>query len=165
VFYRLKSGKVLNRITMAMQALQIKYPAFISAELISAGAFVKTREHLLLNVIKDTDSVTNRYALMGDIGAPDSLIMVLPIFNETDLDEAVRELGSKVKGMKLKSSIITNVIVGSLCFRRFDNAYSIQHRTLVREHNMVPRPTTSYDDTENIKKKYGMRGELLELGT
>ena len=63
--------------------------------------------------------------------------------HEGDIEKAKAEL-SKTKGIKLSAAIVTELVVGKLCVRRFDNAYSLQNNTLTEEFGETPLPKTGY---------------------
>ena len=67
----------------------------------------------------------------------------LPVFREGEL-EMVKENISKTKGIDLSSAVVTESIIGGICFRRFDNAYSSQSKTLTERFGERPSPKPSY---------------------
>ena len=97
--------------------------------------FYKTRYNLLLNIIKDTKRPVSRYALVGDIEIPFGVILMMPVFEDDDIDKIQKEM-LKTKGIEIKYGIITRILLGRFCYRLFDHAYSVQHKVLTEQFNI-----------------------------
>ncbi|MGC9157104.1 MAG: hypothetical protein ACP5GD_02895, partial [Candidatus Micrarchaeia archaeon] len=51
---------------------------------------------------------------------PYGMVMLLPIYIDGDLEKAKEELLQKVKGIKIRASIVTHILIGDLGTRKFD---------------------------------------------
>jgi hypothetical protein len=109
-----------------MQKLPIKYVAVIFLKVSYPKPYYKNIRHLMNTIIKNTSRHINRFALVGDVGLPVGGIFLLPVFEEADLEKAVKDLSS-LRGADVKTSIITKTLSGNLCYRKFDNSHSIQY--------------------------------------
>jgi hypothetical protein len=81
---------------------------------------------------------------MGNIESPDGVMYIAPIFKDGDLEAITRDLTNTVEGIELHSLIVSDVIVGELCYRRFDNLYSSQYLSLVKRKSIEPRERINY---------------------
>jgi DNA-binding Lrp family transcriptional regulator len=132
-YYRLLQSGIIKRITITMVNLPIKYTTMFSLKIFNYAGFYDTRKWLLNDIIADPLTPTNKYSLTGDIGSPFSILLFLPVFKEEDLTTK-NELISRIKGIKSSVHTVTKIF-GRLCFRRFDNSYSVQSETLAKLYN------------------------------
>lgn len=115
----------------------MKYNVIFLSQVIHAKLDTITRPYLLLDIYKDIPRPTSKYVYASNIGIPVGGFLVLPIFNDDEIQTYTEGLRKWVKGIELETLIITNVIVGSLCYRKFDNHYSRQYRLLVEEYRKL----------------------------
>jgi len=73
----------------------------------------------------------NKYAFVGDIGSSLGTIMFQPVLDEND--NAVDQINGSVRGIDIDTLVITNILVGTLIFRRRDNTDTSQYEILI-EH-------------------------------
>ncbi len=146
-YYKLVESGILKRITISLQDLPIRYVAAIFIKITDMELYYGTRDSLLMSIIDRSDTHINRYVLAGDIATPFGVLMLMPVFGEQDLDDTIRAL-SEAKGMAIKSAIITTTLVGGLCFRRFDNAYSKQVEVMHSEFGMRLSGKTIYQEKQ-----------------
>ncbi len=147
-YHKLKERGIIRRPTMTMQRLPIKYSAALMADMLNGSEFSKSRPQLLLDIIEEFDSLTNKYCMVGDVGMPDGILFLFPVFGDGDVSKIYEEIKEHVKGIKLNALTVTGAIVGKLGFRRFDNAYSRQLNTLIVEHHMgEAREKMDYEET------------------
>jgi len=139
IFERLKEKSIIKRITITLSKSSVKYNAIIFAKIIDGAQFDFSRKNLLLDIIKNRLPHINEYLLVGDMEMPHSVVYIFPVFYENDLQEAIGTLTEKVKGIKLSVLMITSIIIGSLCYRKFDNEYTSQYRILSEEYNIIPK--------------------------
>ena len=71
------------------------------------------------------------------MGIPEGFLMCMPIFSDNDLIYTEKNIQEKLKGIRLRKLIITNIVVGSFCYRRYDNNYTNQHKLLVEEYKLI----------------------------
>ena len=151
-YYKLIESGILKRVTISLQNLPIRYVAAIFIKITDMELYYGTRDSLLMDIVDRSDTPVNKYALAGDIATPFGVLMLMPVFGERDLDDTIRML-SEAKGMTIKSAIITTTLVGSLCFRRFDNAYSEQAEFLHSEFGVRLPKKTDYEEKSHSHRK------------
>lgn len=134
-YYKLMQRKLLTRTTISLDKLSMKYLAAFFIKIINSKEFSRTRKVLLDHIVEEIDRPTNRYSLIGDIGSPYGAVLVSPVYDSADVD-LIRKKLSEVKGIEVKTAVATNVLVGKICYRRFDNAYSIQSDILSDSYNV-----------------------------
>lgn len=161
-YFKLLSSGLLKRITITMRDPHIKYIGAIFMTVTNYSRFIKTREKLLRNIMGDSKSPLNKYLLVGDIGEPYGIIFLVPVFDDGDLEERVRKL-SKIKGTEISIAVITKILYGNLCYRRFDNAYSIQHDTLIQEYGVELGKRIGYGMPEILKNEEDSKVDFKAL--
>jgi Lrp/AsnC family transcriptional regulator for asnA, asnC and gidA len=133
-YHSMMGDGTIKRITISMSKVHINYISAISIEKINHVKFAEDRQYLMRSIAEDMDgSVMNKYALVGDIKMPEGVFILMPVANNEDMiavDEQLKEIG----GTEIDTQIITNVIVGSLCYRKFDNSESSQYKILKTEY-------------------------------
>ncbi len=127
-YYKLLQKGILKRITINMKNSGARYVVLLFLKVTNYKKFNKSKKSLAKSVIKNTNFQVNKYTLIGDIWVPFTSIFLFPIFEE-DIDKITKEL-SNINGTEIKTSALTKILLGSLCYRRFDNAYSIQQKNL-----------------------------------
>jgi DNA-binding Lrp family transcriptional regulator len=152
-FTKLKENGIIRRITVSMQSLPLKYNALLFIDYVAGKQFAETLNAFLLNVIGYTQYPINKYVLMGEITVPRSILMIAPIFKDDEI-EKLTESGMNVQGVKIRRLIIADILVGSLCYRHFDNEYSSSWDLLVKGKAVSPKERVDYEETGRIKKKH-----------
>ncbi|MGC8478494.1 MAG: Lrp/AsnC family transcriptional regulator [Candidatus Micrarchaeia archaeon] len=152
-FEKLRKKGIIFRETLTMHIPDIKYNAAIIVEIINESKFIYSRESLLKYMIKDTDGPTNTFAYVAEITAPNGFLFILPVINEGKLEEEIENISKQIKGITIKSMIITQTVLGELCYRRIDNNQSSQMEILVSRYK-IPPPKERVDyETEKIESK------------
>ena len=131
-YYKLLERGLLKRITITMERLPIKYMAAISTTVVIPGLLSRTRNTFLHEIISETSTPPNKYALVGDVHTPFGAFLLMPVFRDTDIGVAEKKI-KEASGILVYHAVITETLLGSPCFRRFDNAYTSQSATLSRE--------------------------------
>lgn len=142
-YYGLKERGVIVRPTINIE-MPMKYVGVVLLETINAADTRRTIFKLLLDDIKYGE-ITNKYCLIGNIGSPEGSVNFLPITKDGDLENARAYMEQNVIGSRFKTLIVSAVLVGSLCYRRFDNAYSRQSETLVMTEKINRQRLTIYE--------------------
>lgn len=154
-----KLGKrgVLTKTTITMQNLGIKYNACILMDITNEELFSDTRASLLEYIIDERNGyITNRFSLVGDINVPRGGLLVMPVFQDDELETALDKLGDKISGVDTEAMIITRVIFGQQLYKRFDNTYSIQCERLATFYknqkfiNLLNKRTNYYPAMHSI---------------
>ena len=158
-FYKLLDKGLIKRTTITMHDLPIKYSALIIGKITNYKAFEEERPRLLHHIIRDSNSITNRYALTGDITIPFSILFFMPSIKTGDVDEVLEDLNT-FPGIEFTTSIITNTLIGEFCYRLFDNAYSIQSDVLEYMYKEKTQKKIEYYGGETKAKKENVFIEL-----
>ncbi len=139
---KLVANGTIKRITMTMQEPPVKYVAIICMDLVQNDAFAASRPELLRNIIEKSTPI-NKYALVGDINAPYGGIFVLPVEHEGTLEKVEKQI-KDMGGTNVYTLLASETIVGSLCYRMYDNMYSSQQRILSLEYEKKEIAKTDY---------------------
>ncbi|MGH2639438.1 MAG: Lrp/AsnC family transcriptional regulator, partial [Rhabdochlamydiaceae bacterium] len=153
-YYRLKERGLIKRITITMNKLPLRYNAAVLLELINGIGFLKTRDMLLSNIIsRGVNDLTNKYSLVGDIGVPNGVMLILPVIEQDALQKTENELRETIEGSKIDSLIITTVVLGKLCYRNYDNDYSTQYEGLVKRKIVEQEKKIVYEEKKLAKQE------------
>lgn len=134
-YHELVNNRMLLRITMYMKKPPAKGVGIFIAEQRNIGLFNEHREDYLKELILDGKEPLNRYLFEGDIGSPYGVMLITPIFSNGNLDKAEDIIRQKVKGSLVKTSVVTDVLVGNLGFRKIDTIKTWPYETLVKEYD------------------------------
>jgi hypothetical protein len=67
---------------------------------------------------------------------PDGIFYLFPVLKEEDMERIEHELSNTIKGVKFDSLIVESIIVGNICYRKFDNLYRDQYVSLVKRKSI-----------------------------
>lgn len=152
-FSKLKEAGIIRRVTCSLQNLPLKYNALLFAEFVTGKQFASTQNTFLSEMIQYTRHPTNKYILVGETTSPSSLLLIAPIFKDGEI-EGFLKLGQIIGGVKVRALTITDVLVGSLCYRLFDNEHSWQWDRLVQNKVTTSKTKRDYEETGRIRKKH-----------
>ena len=133
-FRKLKQNGFIYRETINMKGIAYRYIRAVIVNTVNMRKFTDSRDSLLQEIITNNGPI-NKYAFVGDIGAPVSVILFQPVLS--DNDNTQDQINEKVKGIETETMVVTNVLVGEFALIRYDYAYSSQYEILA-EHNKVP---------------------------
>lgn len=123
------SGKIVRpTITIANQA--VKYIGIILVSNVHQKKIIKNHYKFWEDII-GYGTILNKYSFIGNIGTPNGAILFLPVMQEGTLEYIAEAIRKELQGSIVKTLIVTNIITGSLCYRRFDNTHSKQYARLV----------------------------------
>ncbi len=165
-YKRLVENKTIKRITLTMQKPPVKYVAIIYMDFIKRDEFSKSRVNLLLDIIERRTQI-NKYALVGDASIPYGGFFILPITQDGLLEKVTEQLKS-ISGTNVYALVASEIVLGSLCYRLFDNAYSSQQRMLADEYKKHPVEKANYLGVAKTKKssiKLDIRGLPTDKST
>jgi DNA-binding Lrp family transcriptional regulator len=131
-FYKLKEKGIIERITITISPPNLRYNAVFITETNHYKKFIEVQHQYRLSVINQENPVVNKNAYRGDMGMPDSILHIRPIFRESEFQKARSELDS-IAGTKTDSLIITDMGVGYLCYRNFDFAHAPIYSDLLKQ--------------------------------
>lgn len=144
-YHRLKEKQIIKRITISMSDLPVKYLAVQYLENVNDKNWADAKPRSLAHIIRETEMPTDYCALVGDAGTPNGSVFVVPIFGDTDLDKAEKELRSTIRNPKVTTSIVVSTLVNSPCFRKFDRTHSTQYKRLVEKYGLEEQSITKYE--------------------
>ena len=143
-YQALKEKGLIVRPTISLTNLSVRYVGVTLLSIINFRIFEERRHKFLMDLM-EYGKISNKYCLSGNIGAPsEGAISFLPVTEEGDLDRVTTDTEKEVLGTTVKSLIITDVVVGTLCYRRFDSTYSRQYRLLVEFKKIEPTKPMFY---------------------
>ncbi len=127
-YNRLVEKGIVERITVNMKNPPMKYPAVLTVRQPDINSFNIHRNEFMVKLIKLPKTPTNKYALEGDIGAPYGLVYIMPIYE--GLDPAIKDIADMSKQDKkdIKNAIVTEIIIGSIGFRRIPEEITNQYK-------------------------------------
>ncbi len=143
-YHKLKESGILIRTTITMENLPMRYLGMLIVETESPKEVKKTRHKLLLDEL-EYGYIASKYALMGNIGMPEGIMLFAPIVNEGDLDNFADHLKSEFKGTVVRTLIATEILVGSLCYRRPDMAHFKRYSYLVENGYLERKALVNYE--------------------
>ena len=143
-YYKMVADKLIKRITICECSLPIAYSGIIQYQTINASKFDESRTKYRLDLIKSTSMPYNTYSLIFDIFDPEGFLAIQPFTKDESIDARLDELKAQIKGVELHTIVITNVLIGNLCFRKYDNMSSVQYANLVKSKVIEQGRLTNY---------------------
>ena len=143
VYQELLREGIIIRPTTTLTNLSIKYIGVIVIEDLYGKLIEETRHKILFDMIS-YNTIVNKYCLSGNIAMPFGAIGLIPIFKEGYLEHTADYVEKELHGSSVKTMIITEVIIGSLCYRRFDNSYSRQYKLLIEYKKLNSQKLVDY---------------------
>jgi len=119
----------LHNVYVLIGSLPIKYNILFVCPQTDLSVFNLHRREYLVHVIDLPKMPTSTYALGGDIGAPRGLLFIAPSYSG-NLKESEDLLSRFLRGSKINSNIIVEILVGSLGYRRIDPKVTYQYPIL-----------------------------------
>jgi hypothetical protein len=161
-YHKLSKNGFVIRTTINATELPIRFNAVIILEIFDGIKFGKTRPDLLDEVTKN-HKFTDKYAAVGDVEAPHSGILFSPIFNEDELEKTEEFFRSKIKGTTLRVLLVKKIILGSLCYRRFDRVYTYQYDILVKEYKSPTVEKINYEENSRASAKKSQKEFTIDI--
>jgi DNA-binding Lrp family transcriptional regulator len=131
-FYKLEERGIIERITVTMTPPGLKYNSIFITQTNNYKEVARSRDEWFKDTITFDIPILNKDAFRGDMGIPDSIFYIRPIFDETNFHKTKEKLGL-IKGTETECMVITNVIIGSLCYRNFDPTYTETYKNLLKQ--------------------------------
>lgn len=130
-YHKLLDKKIIRRITITMDSLPLKYTALLVSNQVNISQFDKGKREYFKYVLNDINAITNKFILLGDIGAPYGMLSILPIFEDLDLQKTEDSLRNMFgSGIEPHTMIIIQLLIGNLGFRRLNSKDTVQYRLL-----------------------------------
>ena len=130
-YYKLLRDRTIYRVTTNMSSPGSKYAVIMRCPQRDIGSFVAHRNDYLSYIISDTQTPTNKYILIGDIGAPHGSFYIKPIYDEK-LADVVSELKHYLKEDIVETHVITDILVGQLGYRKIAKEETYQYKALTK---------------------------------
>ncbi len=111
---------MIERITLTMDNPPIKDTAVLITKQIEMQKINLNRTKWLHDSVDDTNTDLNKYIFSGDIGSPYGVMRIAPLYKNGDLEELEKRIYAITDGIEVESSIITNILVGKLGYRKVD---------------------------------------------
>jgi DNA-binding Lrp family transcriptional regulator len=143
-YHDLKSRGVIVRPTIAIPDLQSQYIGMLHIANIYEKQVEENRYKFLMDIIEQ-GQIANKYLLTGNIGAPEGTVLFQQLTSDKGIDDVAERITKELEGSTVTSTVITKIMVGSLCSRRFDNDHSRQHRLLVESGKLRPKELANYE--------------------
>jgi Lrp/AsnC family leucine-responsive transcriptional regulator len=145
-YENLLSGEnpIIKRPTILMCNTHYLYIGIVTIKIRNRGAFVKSKIARLNYIINEQRSITNRFTYICETEAPNGSTHIFPILEEEDMEKTRAWFIENVQGIELQSSVVTQILIGNLAHRRFDNLYSLPYKELLRIKNIVPKDNVDY---------------------
>ncbi|MCL4372095.1 hypothetical protein M1373_02115, partial [Candidatus Marsarchaeota archaeon] len=120
-YHQLIENEMIERITLTMDNPPIKDTAVLIAKQIEIGKFnVKHTDWFKNNIFEPETIPLNKYIFEGDIGSPYGVMRIAPLYKNGDLEELEKQSYKITEGIEIESSIITDILVGKLGYRKID---------------------------------------------
>jgi DNA-binding Lrp family transcriptional regulator len=145
-YKKLRASGIIRTTTINMRLTNSLYMGIIFIKRLLISNYTKTRHLFYQDVVRETADVMNKYALICEVAAPDSIIIFAPIRSGESIEEIADALAAKLKGVEIATSIVINQLVGHLCLRRFDNKYAIYSEELASIDGNTVQNKIRYDD-------------------
>ena len=113
---------MIERITLTMDNPPIKDTAVLIAKQVDISKYNSKNKEWLLDSILDPNAPLNKYIFNGDIGSPYGVMRIAPLYKNGDLEELEKQSYKITEGIEIESSIITDILVGKLGYRKVDIA-------------------------------------------
>ncbi len=143
--------RTIERCTLTMQKPPIKYTAILTISQNDMASFEKGRQNLFLYMLMDKGLWSNRFTLMADISSPANILLLVPIYEDGELERVERSISDIIKGNPISSTIITNVVFGSLIINKVEPKRLYQYRELVSKYKMDENEILKCIDRDNPK--------------
>ena len=147
-YYNIKKKGILTRITISLDKLPVKYIGIILMRVIDPNKYPSKKKAILSNIINKSNSEISNYVVVGDIGSPLATLFFKPVFNEGEINKTNEEFKKLKSAIDTNILIITDVILGKFCYRRFDPTYSEQYQYLLEREMISTYKKTDYEKTE-----------------
>ena len=119
-YHKLFEAKLVDSATICIQNPHAKYSVFIYLEQDDIVAFNKTRGAYFQILTDEPRRPTNRFAYDADVSSPYGIAVIAPIYDDPQLEELLDEIKSRINGIAVKYTVITNQLVGKIGFRKYD---------------------------------------------
>ncbi|MCL4379716.1 MAG: Lrp/AsnC family transcriptional regulator [Candidatus Marsarchaeota archaeon] len=132
-YHELVKSGVIRRVTISMSKLPIRYRVIVIMKQINIQQYASTRNRYFSYTLQDEGLLTNKLSLMGDLGSPYGQILILPMYSDTNPDKIEEELRKVIKGVKLQTTVITDIVLGSICDNKIEKESTFMYDKLDKQ--------------------------------
>ena len=133
-YHKLVEKGIILRATITMNNPPLKYSAILHIDQLNMYQFTETRRDYIFDIISFMKTPLNKYAFLADFTIPDGIIYIAPIIESDSLSKLEMSLNKKIKGIVVRSSVITDILIGNLEFRRLDYHETSEYGMLKEEY-------------------------------
>ncbi len=138
-----KKGTI-RRTTLSMRKPPISYLAIMTMYQTNLSKFEDSRKEWFLYTLKDKNLWTNRFSILGDLGAPYGALFIAPIHYNGELEKIEEEIIHITKTEKIESAVVTDVIIGSICVNKLEVRDIPYYKELSREYEIKDEEIIDY---------------------
>ncbi|MDE1823069.1 MAG: hypothetical protein KGI00_03025 [Candidatus Micrarchaeota archaeon] len=142
-YHKLLQKGIIKRATIRMKNLPIRYSLATMIAFNNVSEFDETRMKLLKQIIS-YNGLYSRFALAGDMGTPSGGFLLSSVLDYEEPAMFIDYVRENVKGIRLSELIVTDVMIGTLCYRRYDMAQTTQYPKLLARKEIEPVKTLEY---------------------
>ncbi|OJI07154.1 hypothetical protein Micr_00798 [Candidatus Micrarchaeum sp.] len=145
-----EEGKsAILRSTLTVTTINKRYDAIILENITNKEKFINSKYNHHKYIINEPNKAISRFSYICDMETPDGIFYLFPVLKEEDIEKIKGELSETIKGVKFDSLIIERMIIGNICYRKFDNLYSDQYLALVKKKLISAQKRTLYITKSN----------------
>lgn len=153
---RLKRTDILKRVTYYEGNPRNVVNAVMYIRVLNNSELLKTRPKWYLDLIKSSEGKHNESMFACNISSPISGLFFLSMENGEALESYIKKSKKMMKGVEVKYSILTKVLLGNLGIRNFDMRYSgfykqLEIDKLVPKFHPIEEEITLEEHDEPIK--------------
>ena len=119
-YQKLVENGTIERTTIIMTRPQNLYSALIYLKQTDMLKFIRHRTESLSAIVEDKGYPVNKFAYVGNTSSPYGTVLIAPIYEEGGLVALREELDARIKGAEQNVSVVAEVLLGNIGYRRAD---------------------------------------------
>ncbi len=132
-YHKLLDSGSIRSATITMTKPPVKDTAIVILEQTDIDEFNKHKKDYFKYRLAEENTLLNKFLLSGDLGAPYGILIVIPVYKNGDLDKIEKELAEVARGTKIHISLISDILVGNLGYRKIESKYTHLYKKLQEE--------------------------------
>lgn len=129
-YHKLLEDGTIRSTTITMNKPPVKDTAVIILKQEDIGEFNKYKKEFFKFRLADENVLLNKFIFSGDIGSPYGLLLIAPLYKDGDLEKLEADIMKMAKGAKLQTSVISNILIGNLGFRKIESKHTHLYKRL-----------------------------------
>ncbi len=130
-YRKLLENETIRSSTITMSKPPIKDTVVFVLKQLDIEKFNKNKKEYFKYRLVDEDALLNKFLFSGDLGSPYGLLLMAPTYKNGDLERLEKELVQEAKGTVIQTSIVSDIIVGNLGYRKIDNTKTHLYKKLL----------------------------------